>query len=116
MNFTEFKYIYQKFENIDYSKPGWRTAEYDDFLDAKDDYHHFYEWYLKQELLKENFNTENFCCPVLAYHTFSGTKNENEAIIYQKSDKSFAIPIHDGGPSLIAIRNCPWCGSALKKK
>lgn len=115
MNLEKFKRLFAKFENIDYTKPGWRTDEYEDFLDAKDDNHQFYEWYLQQELIKQNFSTENFCCNVLAYHTFSGKKEESDAIIYQKSDKSFAIPIHDGGPSLISIRNCPWCGSELKK-
>ena len=116
MTFDTFKKLYKKFENIDYSKLGWRTEEYDDFLDAKFDNYQFHEWYLEQELIKENFNYQKYCCPVLAYHVFNGNRNQNESIIKIKSDGSYTIPIHDGGPSLVAINNCPWCGSNLKKE
>ena len=28
-------------------------------------------------------------------------------------DESYGIIVHDGGSSYIAIRYCPWCGTAL---
>ncbi|WP_422739699.1 DUF6980 family protein [Micromonospora sp. WMMD729] len=29
------------------------------------------------------------------------------------SDERYGLIIHDGGTSYIAIRYCPWCGTAL---
>ncbi|SCF13553.1 hypothetical protein GA0070607_5965 [Micromonospora coriariae] len=31
----------------------------------------------------------------------------------EPSDERYGLIIHDGGSSYIAIRYCPWCGSAL---
>lgn len=115
MTFEEFKNLYKKNQSIDYSKPGWRTEEYDEFLDTLDNNEDFKEWYLIQKLEKENFNYQKYCCLTMANQIFTSTKEGSDAVIYIKSDGSFHIPIHDGGPSLIAINNCPWCGNKLRK-
>lgn len=35
-------------------------------------------------------------------------------VIITEKNKVFGIIIHDGGPSFIKIKHCPWCGQNLK--
>ena len=35
-------------------------------------------------------------------------------IYYSEKTHHYGIIIHDGGPSFIIIRYCPWCGTKLK--
>ena len=34
-------------------------------------------------------------------------------IIYHEPFNEYGIVIHDGGPSYVLIRHCPWCGTSL---
>lgn len=35
---------------------------------------------------------------------------EDDIVIYIARDRTYGIPIHDGGSSYIRIHFCPWCG------
>jgi hypothetical protein len=34
-------------------------------------------------------------------------------VIYNEVFDEYGLPVHDGGPSYVLIRNCPWCGTKL---
>ncbi len=80
------------------------------------------EWYKKYYIKEAGINYKKYCCVDMAYHLIEdklankkGEIDYDSVMKYDKSHKSFGIPIHDGGSSYIAIRFCPWCGKKLRK-
>jgi hypothetical protein len=62
-----------------------------------------------------------FCCQDMANKVTESIDsngiikyNNVDVIINKWGNGTYGIPIHDGGTSVIAINNCPWCGSKLK--
>lgn len=77
------------------------------------------EWYLRQQIKESKVKVGRHCCTKMTYYlTFDKpTKKINlDAIIrFWKPEKTYGIPIHDGGQSVITIKYCPWCGATLAK-
>jgi hypothetical protein len=77
------------------------------------------DWYLKQQIKKSKVKVGRHCCTKMTYYlTFdSRTKgiNPDSVVRFNKRNKDYGIPIHDGGQSSIEIEYCPWCGTRLSK-
>ena len=41
------------------------------------------------------------------------TPDEGVPLIYRPKFREYGIPIFDGGPAVMLIDYCPWCGAAL---
>lgn len=58
------------------------------------------------------------CCDMMRTHLAHQCQQHGDGDcpdrIIQRTDTGIGIPIHDGGSSFIAIRFCPWCGSAVE--
>ena len=80
------------------------------------------EWELKQRIKKAGIDYKKYCCISMAYYLIedkeskkNGELNYDCVITHHKKEKTFGIPIHDGGSSYIKIKFCPWCGKQLNK-
>jgi hypothetical protein len=126
MKLSEFKSLYKKYSGK-LSAAEWQTPEYDEYIHALNDSKECKDWYLLQEIKKVGINPKRHCCLQIAYRMIEDKKeklqlktdheyiNYDSVITYCKSQKSFGIPIHDGGSSFIRIKYCPWCAKKLDK-
>ena len=119
MDLRQFKILYKKFSSRKLDKDVWQTKEYSDYIDAINEDETIADWYLKQQIKKSKVKVGRHCCTKMTYYlTFDKrTKEINpDAIVrFNKKNKDYGIPIHDGGQSFIEIDYCPWCGTRLTK-
>ncbi|MEQ6124647.1 hypothetical protein AAON49_10630 [Pseudotenacibaculum sp. MALMAid0570] len=122
MTFEEFKKLYDKYNDFDYTKSKWNGEEHEAYVDAMYDNNEFYEWKLIQGFEKKKFPYKDFCCVTMAQRIHESLDDEGEikhddydVVMNKWEDGTFGIPIHDGGTSVIEINFCPWCGTNLKK-
>ncbi|HTN46576.1 MAG TPA: hypothetical protein VL098_09530 [Flavipsychrobacter sp.] len=85
----------------------------------------FRDWRLKYLIKMADINVGKHCCLEMKYHLIEYHKEKQElknnseyinydsVIVYDKSQKYYGIPIHDGGSSYIKIKHCPWCGTQI---
>lgn len=120
MDLERFKVLHKRFSNLPLDRSEWETKEYDDYNTAINESKECYDWYLKQEMKKQGFDYSKLCCLEIAKHISDGI-SQNGEIIYDDvdiilrmwDDGTIGIPIHDGGSSMIVIKNCPFCGTKL---
>ena len=125
MDLKDFKRLYKIYSKLPLAREIWDTPEYEGYMHAL---HHdkiCKDWYLLQQIKEAGINAKKYCCTNMAYHMIEDKKEKQELkrdpeyinydaiITYDKSHKSFGIPIHDGGSSYISIKFCPWCGKSL---
>jgi hypothetical protein len=119
LDLRQFKILYKKFGSGNLDKEVWQTQEYSDYLDAMDN-EEIGEWYLRQRIKKSKVKGGRHCCTKMTFYlTYDKpTKQINpDAIIrFWKKTKTYGIPVHDGGSSIIVVEYCPWCGTRLTKK
>ncbi|MCB0747094.1 MAG: hypothetical protein KDC90_06460 [Ignavibacteriae bacterium] len=123
MTFENFKILHEKFTSDSNGNVKWNDPEYNEYIDEIHGNKEFYEWSLKEKFLKNNFETESFCCLEMADKIFDSLdKNKKikygdvDVVINKWKDGTYGIPIHDGGTSIIEIHYCPWCGQNLSDK
>lgn len=122
MDFKEFKILHKRFTEALNSGNTAEFEEYDDYLDARYENDDFSNWVIEQGLKEKNFDYSSFCCIVMAYHIAGSLDDsgnikydDTDVIMHKWKDGTFGIPIHDGGPSIVKINFCPWCGIKLLK-
>lgn len=82
-------------------------------------------WELKNRIKESGMKPGKHCCVEMEYHLLESIRekevlkedpeyiNYDAVITWDKSRRSYGIPIHDGGSSYIRIRYCPWCGKNI---
>jgi hypothetical protein len=120
LDLKEFKKLNKKFSTRKLDEGVFQSKEYADYIEA---FHHnevIGEWYLKQEIKKSKVKIGRHCCTKMTYYLIFDKKtneiNPDAIIRFNKREKDYGIPIHDGGMSYIKIAFCPWCGTLLTKK
>jgi hypothetical protein len=120
LDLIEFKKLYIKFTARSLPEFFWQTKEYAKYIDAINEDAAIGDWYLKEQIKKSNVKVGRHCCTKMTYYLTLDKRSENinpDAIIrYNKKQKEYGIPIHDGGSSYVKIDACPWCGRGLNKK
>lgn len=118
MEFEKFKELHLKYSNSDWSNID--SSDFSEYSEAIQENKEFHEWAVKTDLDKAGFNHSEYCCLMMAnqvslsYNENGDIDNENSDVVINKwKDGTFGIPIHDGGPSIVKINFCPWCGSNL---
>jgi len=121
LTFEEFKILHKKFSSSSSLKSTLDADEQEKYIEAFYDNEQFSNWAIEQEMKEKSFDYSSFCCVIMAKHVSDsldedGTiKHEDADVIMNKwKDGSFGIPIHDGGPSIVKINFCPWCGENLE--
>lgn len=83
------------------------------------------DWELKNRIKQSGMKPGKHCCVEMEYHLLESIRekevlkedpeyiNYDAVITWDKSRRSYGIPIHDGGSSYIRIRYCPWCGKNI---
>jgi hypothetical protein len=117
LDLKEFKKRYKKFSSKKLDENVWKSKEYSGYVDAIDADEAINDWYLKQRIKKSKVKVDRHCCTKMTFYlTYDKpTKQINpDAIIrFWKKTKTYGIPVHDGGSSIIVIEFCPWCGTKL---
>lgn len=123
MEFEQFRSLYKKFFEDSDALDVSNFDEYESFVDALYENKEYHDWFIKTKLEKEGFDYEKYCCFEMAGHIFDSLNEDGEikhedvdVIMNELSDGSYGIPIHDGGPSVVKINFCPWCGSKLSNE
>jgi hypothetical protein len=118
LDLKQFKRLYKKFSSKKLDKGVWDTQESSDYIDSMNRDEKIVEWYLKQQIKKSKVKVGRHCCTKMTFYLTCDkpTKQINpDAIIrFWRKAKTYGIPVHDGGSSIIVIGFCPWCGTALK--
>jgi hypothetical protein len=83
-----------------------------------------YDWGFAWEAEKAGVDIADFPCVHVAYynevlrrrsrrdmHPF----NDPDVLIWRFDNGDFGLPVRDGGPSMVVIKHCPWCGTELKQ-
>ncbi len=119
MEFEKFKELHHKYSNSDWSNID--SNDFSSYAEAIQQNKEFHEWAVKTDLDKAGFNYSEYCCLMMAnqvylsYNENGDLENANSDVIINKwKDGTFGIPIHDGGPSIVKINFCPWCGENLE--
>ena len=60
------------------------------------------------------------CCERMDYHVLHRcdlheTREDCPDAMVKNVRGGYGLMVHDGGPSVIEIRFCPWCGATLPK-
>lgn len=125
MELKRFKRLYKIYSVLPLPREVWDTPEHEAYVKALHSDKLCSEWYLKQKIKDAGINYKRYCCIDMAYRSIEDKKekqqmkndpehiNYDSVITFDKSHKSFGIPIHDGGASYIRIKYCPWCGEKL---
>lgn len=76
------------------------------------------EWDLLNTLARRGVDVKNYPCVHIAYHSTHPCNIHSDAwecpdMILVRIDDGFAIPIRNGGTSMLKIEYCPWCGINL---
>ena len=122
MNLEKFKILHKTFLNHLDKKEIMKSNEYDLYMELLHENKDYFEWTLKDNLLKAKFNFSQFCCMTMASRIFESLdahgeiETKNKDVVMRKwKNGTYGIPIHDGGSSIIKINYCPWCRNKLKK-
>ena len=122
MDFESFKQLHFKFKEALENGKLLHEEDEDSYYEAMESNPEYSDWVLTQSLEEDGFDYSAFCCPTMAYHVSSSFDEQGEikyedvdVIINKWEDGTFGIPIHDGGPSVVKINFCPWCGSKLNE-
>ena len=78
------------------------------------------EWSLRRYLHEQGVdNLDAYPCLHVALHSLHQCEQHDTAwecpdtLLVKTDDGGFGLPIRDGGPSLVPIHFCPWCGVDL---
>lgn len=124
MTFKRFKEIYKLIEIGSY-QISFENNEYNDYVKAIHHEPEFHKWYLRSKIRSSHLRIGKHCCVEMEYYLIEYYKEKKElkvdskhinydsVVIFDKSQKCYGIPIHDGGNSYIKIKYCPWCGSSI---
>jgi len=120
MELSKYKKLHKIYSKLPLPKKVWDTPEYKAYQQAFHDDKQCQTWELIQRTKEAGINYKKFCCIDMAYHLIEDIQakklpeiNYDCVITYAKSQKSYGLPIHDGGSSFIRIKYCPWCGTKL---
>lgn len=119
MNCDTFHKEYNRFTDLPKPREVWEAEqdEYSDWIDHMHDCNDCGEWYLLQQVINRGHNPELFPCIHLAYYsTHPCDQHEPQDcpdILVLKTKNGFAIPVRDGGSSVVGISHCPWCGKEI---
>ena len=122
MELSRYKQLYKKYSKLPLPREIWDTPEHREYMKAFHNDQQCQEWELKQRIKKAGIDYKKYCCISMAYYLIedkeskkNGEINYDSVITHHKKEKTFGIPIHDGGSSYIKIKFCPWCGKQLNK-
>lgn len=85
----------------------------------------YYHWELINRIKESGLKPGKHCCVEMEYHLLEYIRekevlkgdpeyiNYDAIVSWDKSQRLYGIPIHDGGNSYIKIRYCPWCGKNI---
>jgi Domain of unknown function (DUF6980) len=76
------------------------------------------KWYMAQQAIEAGQDVKAFPCVHLAYYSRLDCEQHDDPqecpdVLIVKTQDGFGIPVRDGGHSLVAIKFCPWCGTAI---
>ncbi len=116
MNLNKFKKLHEKYKKLPLPKEVWDTPEYEDYSNAIHDDYECGQYYLEAQLKDKGVSHTDYCCLQMAHKIFFPDDRDDvdQIVIFSKSQKTYGIPVHDGGTSFITIDYCPWCGSNIK--
>jgi len=80
------------------------------------------DWYQEQQVRDRGDDPSRFPCVHIAYRvTFECSEHDDPwdcpdcVLVYSGKFDEYGIPVRDGGPSMISIQFCPWCGVELPR-
>ncbi|HTF81366.1 MAG TPA: hypothetical protein VL947_06570 [Cytophagales bacterium] len=121
MDLKKFKRIYKKIKAGGLDKNYWFSDEYAEFVEAMNNDLDCSIWYLKNKTKEAGIDYRKYCCAEMANRLIDQKKagaakqfDSDCTMRYDRSQKLYGLPIHDGGTSYISIQYCPWCGKLLK--
>lgn len=118
MDLRIFRKLHKRFNSFPLPKQELETPEYNSYQEAIHSDKDCSDWYLIQQIKEAGIDYKRFCCVPMAFHLIEDKlrnteDNVDRIITYNRRQKAFGIPIHDGGASFITIAHCPWCGRDL---
>ncbi|MDX5435811.1 MAG: hypothetical protein LPK03_01370 [Pontibacter sp.] len=122
MELEKFKKLYARFSGKELPEAVLNSEEYEAYAEAIHEDEACYNWAIAEKLKSRGFNSEGYCCMMMADKVFESLDEDGEIkyddpeVIINKWDEGFyGIPVHDGSATMVVINYCPWCGSKLSK-
>ena len=110
---------YKKHYSAIYSNTYEGPLEEEDILAHGDSCSSCNIWAFESDVRALGVDPADYPCPHTAYYSQHRCDIHDDAwdcpdtMLVRCEDKSFGLPVRDGGTSLIAISHCPWCGIKL---
>ncbi|MCG8351078.1 MAG: hypothetical protein MI924_25190 [Chloroflexales bacterium] len=120
MNCSEYRANYAEFDKFPLPREVWDTPEWTAWIDHFHQCNECADWDLAQRVIKRGYDPQSFPCVHIADQITQTCDQHPDPhdcpdvlIVYAPRFDEYAIPIRDGGPSVVCIRFCPWCGVQL---
>lgn len=117
MNCKDYQRLYKRFSDLPLPREVWDTPEYEQYLGHLHECRACGDWFMAQEAERMGVHPEEHVCVHLAYHisqepssTLDPQDDADVTLTYDVSNRTYGIPVRDGGSSHIEIKYCPWCG------
>ena len=118
MDHAAFRAFHAKIQDPEVFNEVARTQDYLDYVQHMSECDSCSDLYMADAVKRRGARVEDYPCVHIAYReTFAlgspDPDNDPDVIIRRFSDGGFGIPVRDGGPSMVVINYCPWCGVKL---
>ena len=108
---------YARFTTMPLARDVHESEEYSDWC------HHLHtcdscsDWYQARQVEGRGHRVSGFPCVHIGYHaTHPCSQHEPHDcpdVLVIKTRSGYALPVRDGGSSVVDIQFCPWCGVCL---